>query len=157
MAVSIFKKAPQEQAKKVGRIQKLSYSELAQWADTTIMQLAHAFDQWRHHDHPIQDVSLYTDVLKQIIEELESRVASEGWCVYHVIMRLMKLIVEEQDIPVVGRLADQLNAHFRTIGYSDPVVTKVDGCYEIDLDAFSEFVYALPTLPTSEYEQLTLF
>lgn len=75
MAVSFFKK--EKQAPKLGRIQKMSDTELIQWADNCILQLGYTFDQWRYHEHPLEDVALQASALNDILKELLERVVNQ--------------------------------------------------------------------------------
>ena len=52
------------------RIKYLSDSELTSWIDTTIMWTGKSFDQWRYHNGPDKEVSLYIDSLNNLWEEL---------------------------------------------------------------------------------------
>lgn len=73
--MSFFKKT--KEAPKLGRIQKLSDAELIQWADNCILQLGYTFDQWRYHEHPLEDVALQASGLNDILKELLIRVANK--------------------------------------------------------------------------------
>lgn len=70
--VSIWK-AKKVEKKIPSRIQKLSDSELTMWADSTIMSVGMAFDSWRHHGQPIEQVQESMDTLNLIMEEIYSR------------------------------------------------------------------------------------
>lgn len=74
MALSLFKKETKSKPARLSRIQKLSTSELTAWADTSILQLGMAFDQWRYKDQPFDECLLVLSGLTEILEELHSRV-----------------------------------------------------------------------------------
>lgn len=56
------------------RLKKLRTEELLSWASVTIMSLGQAFDGYRYHDEPLEEVILSADVLMKILQEVQERV-----------------------------------------------------------------------------------
>lgn len=77
MALRFFKKEVTVNPATPSRIKKAPTQELIQWSDTTIMDLGRAFDAWRYHDQPIEDVMTVVGTLQDILQEICVRVANK--------------------------------------------------------------------------------
>jgi len=55
------------------RCSKMSTHELSNWVDTSVMSLGQAVDNWRYHSGPLGEVRLMTNVLNDLVMELEKR------------------------------------------------------------------------------------
>jgi hypothetical protein len=55
------------------RVRKLDTNSLLMWMDTTIMNVHQAFEGWRYHNKPIEQIGESIDVLNDLWEEICSR------------------------------------------------------------------------------------
>jgi hypothetical protein len=71
--VRLWKKSEGDAPVSPNRLQKLSTPDLISWADTEIMQVGAAFDRWRYHNGPYEDVTLHLNNLSSFWQEIVSR------------------------------------------------------------------------------------
>lgn len=55
------------------RVSKLQDSELYSWFNICIMEIGNRFDQWRHHDEPLDDIDNSMLALNELWTEIRAR------------------------------------------------------------------------------------
>lgn len=71
--MNLFGKKTVEKRSVPSRITKMSNHDLTSWANTTIMSLGRAFDDWRYREGPPEAVTESLDSLTLIWHELMDR------------------------------------------------------------------------------------
>lgn len=57
----------------IKRISNMDTAALKSWFDTTLLGLGSAYDRWRYHGAPEDDVSQHLDALNELWQELQKR------------------------------------------------------------------------------------
>jgi hypothetical protein len=72
--VAFFKKNPKDtNGSNIKRVARMTTPSLYEYADVLLMQCGAAFDQFRYHDGPVQEVDACISALSEVWAELRAR------------------------------------------------------------------------------------
>lgn len=75
--MKFLRKSPAQQAVSNPKIERMTKESLIVWADNAIMYTGQAFDQWRFHGEPLDEVILMVKSLSDGLEILKSKLTEQ--------------------------------------------------------------------------------